>query len=118
MSDVDKAWAKFRQKKYTSFIITEGVGEDGEPIETIEDTVNDLSKLNNILCVVQLIVLSDLYKNLYLKLLIEILSLVIIRKEGGKSKIYKLQENVLTDRGNKQRTERLPGRCQRLCRLF
>ena len=52
VSDVDKAWAKFRQKKYTSFIITEGVGEDGEPIETIEDTVNDLSKFNNILYVV------------------------------------------------------------------
>ena len=52
VSDVDKAWAKFRQKKYTSFIITEGVGEDGEPFETIEDTVNDLSKFNNILYVV------------------------------------------------------------------
>ena len=46
VSDVDQAWAKFRQKKYTSFIITEGVGEDGEPIETIEDTITQLSKFN------------------------------------------------------------------------
>ena len=67
VSDVDKAWAKFRQKKYTSFIITEGVGEDGEPIETIEDTVNDLSKFNNIFYVVQLIIYRIYTKNFILK---------------------------------------------------
>ena len=44
VSDVNKAWARFRQQKYTSFVVVEGVGEDGDPIETIEDTVSDISK--------------------------------------------------------------------------
>ena len=44
LSDVNSAWAKFRREKYTSFVITEGVGDDGEPVETIEDNINTLSK--------------------------------------------------------------------------
>lgn len=43
LADVNKAWARFRQKKYTSFVVVEGVGDDGEPIETIEDTVSEIS---------------------------------------------------------------------------
>ncbi|KAL5257141.1 hypothetical protein ACHWQZ_G012169 [Mnemiopsis leidyi] len=44
LSDVNSAWAKFRREKYTSFVITEGVGDDGEPVETIEDNINTLKR--------------------------------------------------------------------------
>ena len=44
-ADARSAWARFRQRKYSDPIVTEGVGEDGEPIEIVEDNIITLSKL-------------------------------------------------------------------------